>query len=115
MPLETHPVCRLTLLFKTSRLTSIAEEESLRECLPYLHIAEKDYCTLEIYNSLLDVQYLLSVVYHNLGMIKERDEAAVRHNKADEERKIVEVIVVEPWVGEVWELVAAVGVALATR
>lgn len=61
------------------------------------------------------MQYLLSVVYHNLGMINERDDAATRHSRIEEERKRVEVVVIEPLVGEVWELVAAVGAALAAR
>ncbi|OSX65213.1 hypothetical protein POSPLADRAFT_1044618 [Postia placenta MAD-698-R-SB12] len=89
--------------------------EALRECLPYLSMAEADYATLEILRSLQDVQYLLSVVYHNLGMTAERDEAAVRHLRTEEERKKAATTILEPWVLEVWELVGDVGAALAAR
>lgn len=89
--------------------------EALRECLPYLSMAEADHATLEILRSLQDVQYLLSVVYHNLGMTAERDEAAARHLRTEEERKKAATTILEPWVLEVWELVGDVGAALAAR
>ncbi|CCL99134.1 uncharacterized protein FIBRA_01149 [Fibroporia radiculosa] len=89
--------------------------EALRECLPYLKIAEKDYNTLEIFRSLQDVQFLISVVYHNLGMTKERDEAAARQLKTEEEGKKAAAIVLEDWVIDVLEIVGDVGAALASR
>lgn len=78
-------------------------------------MAEADYATLEILRSLQDVQYLLSVVYHNLGITAERDEAAARHLGTEEERKKAATTILEPWVLEVWELVGDVGAALAAR
>ncbi|KAI0928780.1 hypothetical protein AcV7_008835 [Taiwanofungus camphoratus] len=92
-----------------------ASAESLRECLPYLLLAEKDYVALQIFSSLQDVQYLLSVVYHNLGMTDERDDAASRHQSTEEVRKIASAVVIEEWVVDVWEIVAEVGAALAAR
>ncbi|GBE82222.1 predicted protein [Sparassis crispa] len=88
---------------------------SLQECIPYLQIAEKDYAALEMFRSLQDVQYLLSVVYHNLGMTAERDEAATRHLKTEEEGRNAAVVVVEVWIAEVLEVVAEVGAGLASR
>ncbi|KAH9951375.1 hypothetical protein B0H21DRAFT_849637 [Amylocystis lapponica] len=89
--------------------------EALRESLPHLLVAEEDYKQLEILRSLQDVQYLLSVVYHNLDMLTERDAAAVRHLKTSEERMSAAAVVVEDWVADVWEVVAEVGAALAAR
>ncbi|THH12641.1 hypothetical protein EW146_g7506 [Bondarzewia mesenterica] len=78
--------------------------ESIREALPYLDIAEKDYATLEILRSLADVQYFISVLYHNLGMPTERDRAAERHLITEEERKMGAVVSSETWVSQVWDL-----------
>jgi anaphase-promoting complex subunit 5 len=64
---------------------------------------------------LMDVQYILSVVYHNLGMETERDEAAKKHFNTKEERDKLEVIVVDNEVREIWEVVSEVGAALAAR
>ncbi|KAI0064595.1 hypothetical protein BV25DRAFT_1822992 [Artomyces pyxidatus] len=88
---------------------------SIRAALPYLDVAEKDYAALEMFRSLADVQCLLSVLYHNLGMVKERDEAAERQLKTEEDMKKAAVVVNETWVWEVWELVCDVGAALAKR
>ncbi|OBZ75246.1 hypothetical protein A0H81_04399 [Grifola frondosa] len=89
--------------------------ESLRECLLYLELAEKDYTAISLFRSLQDVQYLQSVVYHNLDMIKERDAAAVRHAETEKQRKKANIVIVEDWIEEVWALVAEVGAALAAR
>jgi anaphase-promoting complex subunit 5 len=63
----------------------------------------------------MNVQYLLSVVYHNLGMEKQRDGAAARHMTTDEDRKKLEVVVVDEQVNKIWEVVSQVGAALASR
>ncbi|EPT05996.1 hypothetical protein FOMPIDRAFT_1154647 [Fomitopsis schrenkii] len=89
--------------------------ESLQESIPYLVTAEKDYEMLEMFRQLQDVQYLLLVVYHNLGLTKERDAAAARHLKTDVEREKAATVVLEDMVTEVWDLVVDIGAALAAR
>ncbi|KAH9934779.1 uncharacterized protein B0H18DRAFT_978208 [Fomitopsis serialis] len=89
--------------------------QSLQESIPYLVTAEKDYELLEMFRRLQDVRYFLSVVYHNLGMTKERDATAVRHLKADSDRAKAATVVLEEMVTEVWDLVVDVGAALAAR
>ena len=83
--------------------------------MPYLDIAEKDYTTLEILHSLADVQFFVSVLYHNLNMVEERDAAATRHLKTEEAIQEAAVIVAEGWIDQVWELVLDIGAALAKR
>lgn len=78
-------------------------------------MAEADFKFLEIYRSVKDVQYLLSIIYHNLGMIKERDEAAIRHSQTEEHQKRLELTTFDPLYQEVFEVVAEVGAALASR
>ena len=68
-----------------------------------------------MFRSLIDVQYLLSVVYHNLGMETDRDEAAKRHFETEQERDKLEVIVVDEEVRDIWAVVSEVGAALAAR
>ncbi|KZT68114.1 hypothetical protein DAEQUDRAFT_339649 [Daedalea quercina L-15889] len=89
--------------------------QSLQESIPYLVTAEKDYEMLEMFRQLQDVQYLLSVVYHNLSMTKERDATAARHLKMDAERAKAATVVLEDIVTEAWDLVVDVGAALAAR
>jgi anaphase-promoting complex subunit 5 len=63
----------------------------------------------------MNVQYLLSVAYHNLGMHKQRDDAAARHMTTEQARKKLEVVVVDEQVMKIWEVVSQVGAALAAR
>ena len=83
--------------------------------MSYLDIAEKDYATLEILRSLADVQFLISVLYHNLDMVEARDAAATRHLKTEEAMQEAAVVVVEDWIDQVWELVLEIGASLAKR
>ena len=68
-----------------------------------------------MYAQLQDVQYLLSVVYDNLGSIDKRNEAALRFQETTKLRKKVEEMTTEDWITELWELVSDVGTALASR
>ncbi len=83
--------------------------------MSYLDIAEKDYATLEILRSLADVQFLISVLYHNLNMVEERDAAAARHQKTEEAMQEAAVVIVEGWIDQVWELVLDIGASLAKQ
>ncbi|KAI0273378.1 hypothetical protein BC834DRAFT_965918 [Gloeopeniophorella convolvens] len=109
---------RALACFTLARCTIASGErsqDSIREALSYLDIAEKDYATLEILQSLADVQFLISVLYHNLEMFEERDAAATRHLKTEEVMKEAAVVIAEDWVDDVWELVLDVGAALSKR
>jgi anaphase-promoting complex subunit 5 len=97
------------------RLCAFPLADGLREAVRYLLIAESDYATLQCFKSLANVQYLLSVVYHNLGLEKQRDDAATRHMTTDEARKKVEAVAVDEQVKRIWEVVSQVGAALAAR
>lgn len=88
---------------------------ALREALQYLLIAESDFQTLQIHRSTKDVQYFLSIVYHNLDMEDERDAAAKRHAETDELQQSLEKIVTDQETLEIFDLVATVGCALASR
>ncbi|KAF9500899.1 ARM repeat-containing protein [Pleurotus eryngii] len=55
-------------------------EPGLQEALKYLLVAEADCQTIQLIDPLADVQYLISMIYHNLGMVAERDDAAMRHS-----------------------------------
>jgi anaphase-promoting complex subunit 5 len=109
---------RALACFTLARCIIAADErspDSIHEALSYLDIAEKDYATLEILRSLADVQFLISVLYHNLDMVEERDTAATRHLKTEEAMHEAAVVVVEDWIDRVWELVLDIGASLAKR
>jgi len=109
---------RALACFNLARCIIAADErspDSIHEALSYLDVAEKDYATLEILRSLADVQFLISVLYHNLNMVEERDAAATRHLKTEEAMQEAAVVVVEDWIDPVWELVLDIGASLAKR
>lgn len=88
--------------------------DALREALPFLLTSERDFKTLEITDALMDVQYLLSVFYHTLGMTAERDEAVSRHFSTVE-NKPRPAVEEEKEAKQVWRVVSQVGAALARR
>ncbi|KAJ3556968.1 hypothetical protein NP233_g11854 [Leucocoprinus birnbaumii] len=89
--------------------------ESLREALPYLLAAEKDYECLDLLEALQDVQYFISVIYHNLDMTSERDAAARRHHATVERRDTLATTVADGEVEAILDLIGRIGVALASR
>ncbi|KAL1673367.1 hypothetical protein EV122DRAFT_222894 [Schizophyllum commune] len=89
--------------------------EALLEGLRWLPTAEQDYKTLEMYQSQMDVQYLISVIYHNLDMEAERDAAADRHAATARAFKAEEDILVDKETEEILDVVASIGAALAGR
>ena len=68
-----------------------------------------------MYQSAKDVQYLLSVLYHNLDMKDERQNAAQRHSDTELKQHELEMAVLDKEVLRVFELIATVGDALASR
>ena len=62
-----------------------------------------------------DVYFLISVVYHNLGMELERDAAAKECHTLQKQREELGGLVMEQWITDVWDIVARVGAGLAAR
>lgn len=88
-------------------------ESGLEETLRYLLISERDFQTLEIHDSLDNVRYLLSVVYHNLGMEQERDKVSKRYSAGRE--RDTEPFQIDPEVQSIFAIIDMVGAALAAR
>lgn len=61
------------------------------------------------------MQFLVSVLYHNLNMVEERDAAATRQTKTEEAMQEAAVVVSEDWIDQVWVLVLDIGASLAKR
>ena len=68
-----------------------------------------------MYQSQMDVQYLISVIYHNLDMEAERDTAADRHAATARAFKAQEDMLVDKETEEILDVVASIGAALAGR
>lgn len=90
-------------------------KESLQQSLFYLNRSEADYMTLEMYKSLTDVRYLISVVYHNLGQEDDRDRMATSAISAEASFLKMQSMGTDEEFVKIWEVVAQVGVALAAR
>ncbi|KAG7098994.1 hypothetical protein E1B28_000880 [Marasmius oreades] len=106
---------RALAAFTLARCTLACDDRtanSLQDVVYWLAMAEKDYLTLEMYRSATDVQYLLSVVYHNLGMETERDGAAQRHIETEKKQKQAEDAPMDDIVA-ILDVVSSVGVALS--
>jgi hypothetical protein len=46
--------------------------------------------------------FLVSVLYHNLDMVEERDAYVTRHLETEEAMKEAAVVVAEYWINQVW-------------
>lgn len=88
---------------------------ALQDALPHLQKSESDFKTLELTQPLSDVQYLISVLYHNLGLEKERDGAAKRHCETETNLRRLEAIVVDNEILQILDVVGMVGAVLAGR
>ncbi|KAJ7046748.1 hypothetical protein C8F04DRAFT_1061598 [Mycena alexandri] len=107
---------RALACFTLARCIIVAGEstpDALREAVPYLIKSEQDFLTLEMHRAVMDVQYFLSVVYHNLGLHAEREEAAKRHLATQEMRKELEVS--DEGISGILQVVKMAGAALAHR
>ncbi|KAJ7709939.1 armadillo-type protein [Mycena rosella] len=79
--------------FTLARCIIVAGEstaEALTEAVPYLIKSEQGFLALEMHRAVMDVQYFLSVVYHNCGLQLEREEAVKRHFATQEMRRELE-------------------------
>ncbi|KAF9270017.1 hypothetical protein L218DRAFT_849491 [Marasmius fiardii PR-910] len=107
---------RALATFTLARCTLACENRTantLQDAIYWLIIAEKDYLDLEMYRSATDVQYLLSVVYHNLGMETERNSAALRHIESEKRQRQAEEVSIDDTVASVLDVVSNVGAALS--
>jgi hypothetical protein len=78
-------------------------------------MAEVDFRKMEILRSMQDAQYLLSIIYHNLDMEKERNEVAIRCSQTEQLRQNMEKGVVDEETRGIFDLLATIGAALAAR
>ncbi|CDO70809.1 hypothetical protein BN946_scf184798.g125 [Trametes cinnabarina] len=89
--------------------------EALRESIRYLEEAERCFTELEMFSALMDVQFMLSVVHHNLDDATRRDEVAERHEQTRLKRDQEHATVVEEWIEDTLQLVADIGAAIASK
>ena len=66
-----------------------------------------------MYNQAMDVQYLLCVLFEKLGLESERDESCRRHIELEEKIRELEVVIVDPEVSKILELVARISANIA--
>lgn len=98
-----------------SPITPVTANTAADDVLNYLAISEKDFLHLEMYTSLMDVQYLTSVVYNTLGMEKKRDEVAERHLATRTKRNELELVVIDEEARQILDIVAIAGAGLGCR
>ncbi|KIJ69430.1 hypothetical protein HYDPIDRAFT_185206 [Hydnomerulius pinastri MD-312] len=95
--------------------SSDSKEAGLREALPHLLMAEADYMHLSMLEAISDVQWLLMVVYHNLGMTADEEAVYERYNQSTTMIRTFEENPVDMEAIKVWDLVTDVGVSLAHK
>ena len=78
-------------------------------------MAEVDFRKMEIFCSMQDAQYLLSIIYHNLDMENERNEAAIRCSQTEQLRQNMEKAIADEETRELFDLLATIGAGLAAR
>ena len=78
-------------------------------------MAEVDFRKMEIFRSMQDAQYLLSIIYHNLDMEKERNEVAIRCSQTEQLRQNMGKAIVDEETRGIFDLLATIGAALAAR
>ena len=72
----------VSITLSPNRLREFEAEVGLKEALPYLRIAEADHTRLSMLEAISDVQWLLMVVYHNLGMTTEGKSVYERYQSS---------------------------------
>ncbi|KAJ3728128.1 hypothetical protein DFJ43DRAFT_1084857 [Lentinula guzmanii] len=97
--------------FTVARCIIAADQSDadLQQAAWWLAMAEKDYMTLQIYRSAMDVQYLLAVVHNSMGAEQERDASAQRFQTTQQLAEKLEVTVVDEEAGAILDLVSRVG------
>ncbi|KAI9566459.1 hypothetical protein HD554DRAFT_2115980 [Boletus coccyginus] len=95
--------------------SSDSKEAPLREVLSYLLTAEVDYTALSMFEATSDVQWLLMVVFHNLGMKADEEAVLERYSNSISTMRISEECTLDVEAQQVWDLVTDVGLSLASR
>lgn len=90
-------------------------EAGLREALPHLLMAESDYTTLSMFEATSDVQWLLMLVYHNLGMREDEESVLGRHSNSISTMRSFEECTLDEEAQQVWNLVTDIGLSLVAR
>jgi len=96
-------------------LRGFEAEVGLAEALPHLLAAEADYMRLSMLEAISDVQWLLMVVYHNLGMTAEEEKMYERYEASTTKLRTFEENPVDVEAEQVWRLVSDVGARLVGR
>lgn len=78
-------------------------------------MAEADYRLLSMWEAMSDVQWLLMVVYHNLGMKAEEKVTCDHYNESTNMIRMLEEDSTDSEAEKTWALVTEVGVRLAGR
>lgn len=87
----------------------------MQQALGFFQMAEDDYSRIELTASQHDVQYYIAMMYHNLGMIERRDEAADKWQATREKMVKWEAENIDPQFREVMDVVVQVGEMIANR
>ena len=90
-------------------------EAGLREALPHLLMAEADYVQLSMFEATSDVQGLLMVVFHNLGMKEDEEAVLERYSNTFSMIRSFGECAVDGEAQQAWDLVTDVGLSLVTR
>lgn len=90
-------------------------EAGLREALPHLLMAEADYARLLMFEARSDVQWLLMVVFHNLGMKVDEEAVFERYSNSVSTMRRFEECTLDGEAQQVWDLVTEVGLSLVAR
>lgn len=62
-----------------------------------------------------DAQYLLSIIYHNIDMENERNEAAMRCSQTENLQRNMEKAIIDEETRQIFDLLGTIGAALAAR
>ncbi|OJA21603.1 hypothetical protein AZE42_01675 [Rhizopogon vesiculosus] len=89
--------------------TEISAGAGLRDALPCLLMAEADYMSLSMLEATSEVQGLLVVVYHNLGMKAEEEGAFERYTQSTRLAQTFEENPADPEATRVWDTVTEIG------
>jgi len=92
-----------------------SSKAGLRDALPCLLMAEDDYMSLSMLEATSEVQQLLVVAYHNLGMTAEEEGAFERYMQSTKLAQAFEENPADTEAMRVWDTVTEIGKSLASR
>ncbi|KDQ18511.1 hypothetical protein BOTBODRAFT_28883 [Botryobasidium botryosum FD-172 SS1] len=107
--------CRIAAASADGKPQTKELRDALESALPFLIIAERDYAKIQKYAARLEVLYLASVVYHNLGMYPERNRTAELHRAEEAKREVVSRAEVDDEIKDVLDFVVDVAKVIGKR